>query len=74
MSSEWNFSRQVTDVPPREASLSGDEQEETSVVGRLLFLSYPLDGELSTGQCYPTFEQPGTREVHILLTPIMIRC
>ena len=36
----------------------------------------PLDSDLSGGQCYPTFEQPGPEEngnVLILLTPIPLR-
>ena len=34
-SSVWNFCHWVTDVPPRETSLSGDERGETSAVRRL---------------------------------------
>ena len=43
-SSVWNFCRWITDVPPRETSLSGDERGETSAVRRL-----PL-----TRACKPT--------------------
>ena len=34
-SSVWNFCCWVSDVPPHETSLSGDEREETSAVHRL---------------------------------------
>ena len=37
-SSVWNFFRWVADVPPRKASLSGDEGGETSAAHRLLWM------------------------------------